>query len=444
MRDLVLFALMLVACGYTLARPWIGVLMLAVVSFLSPQMFTYGFMRTSPIYFVAFGVAFAAFLFARERRAIPSDWRVVTFYLLWTWYLVTTLDSVMPQYAWIKLEEVSKIYLPLIFTLILITNRERLLALIATIAVSIGLVAVKGGMFAISKGFSHRVWGPDGTMYGGNNEFAIATLMVIPLLLLWQRETTSARIRLALMGAVPLCFASALCSWSRGALLAMTALVALLILHSQRKWLAAPLIGIGAVLAAGVLPAEWFGRMHTLETYDEDASAMGRITTWTDGINYAFANPITGAGFDGWLMVSRRDWHSTYVEALAEHGFVGAALWGSLLFGSILSLTRLAAVGRRNPTVAWVTHWAYMLRASLVAYAVGGIFLGITYWDLFYQLVFCTVLMRAIVQEELAAAGATTTPSFRLRAPPPGRSVPPRHRPLPAHRAGPAQAAPIR
>ncbi|HAZ61844.1 MAG TPA: hypothetical protein DCY89_09760, partial [Gammaproteobacteria bacterium] len=122
----------------------------------------------------------------------------------------------------------------------------------------------------------------------------------------------------------------------------------------------------------------------------------------------------------------------------------GAALWGSLLFGSILSLTRLAAVGRRNPTVAWVTHWAYMLRASLVAYAVGGIFLGITYWDLFYQLVFCTVLMRAIVQEELAAAGATTTPSFRLRAPPPGRSVPPRHRPLPAHRAGPAQAAPIR
>lgn len=439
MRDLALFGLLLVALGYTLARPWLGVLMLAVISFMSPQVFTYGFMRTAPIYFVAFGVAAVAFLFARERRPLPADWRVPVFYLLWFWYLVTTLHSEVPQYAWIKLIEVSKIYLPLIFTLVLITNRERLLALLITIACSIGLVAFKGGLFAVAKGFSHRVWGPDGTMYGGNNEFAIATLMVIPLLLLWQRETTSPRVRLALMGVIPLCFASALCSWSRGALLAMTALVTLLILHSQRKWLAAPLIAVGAVLAVGVLPEEWFGRMQTLETYDEDASAMGRIDTWVDGINYALANPITGAGFDGWLVVSRRDWHSTYVEAVAEHGFVGAGLWAALLFGSILSLTRLAALGRQNPAVAWVTHWAYMLRASLVAYAVGGLFLGITYWDLFYQLVFCAVLMRAIAHEELAAAG-TAKPGLERPAARPNRlrPLPPGHHPAPAHRAGSA------
>jgi len=437
MRDLALLTLLLAALGYTLARPWLGVLMLAVISFMSPQMFTYGFMRTAPIYFVAFGVAAVAFLFARERRSLPADWRVLVFYLLWLWYLVTTLHSEVPQYAWIKLTEVSKIYLPLIFTLILITNRERLFALLITIACSVGLIAFKGGLFAVAKGFSHRVWGPDGTMYGGNNEFAIATLMVIPLLLLWQRETTSPRVRLALMGVVPLCFASALCSWSRGALLAMTALVALLLLHSQRKWMAVPLIAVGGVLAIGVLPEEWFGRMQTLETYDEDASAMGRIDTWVDGINYALANPITGAGFDGWLVVSRRDWHSTYVEAVAEHGFVGAALWAALLFGSILSLTRLAALGRRNPAVAWVTHWAYMLRASLVVYAVGGLFLGITYWDLFYQLVFCAVLMKAIAHEELAASGTVTTGLGRT-APPPrqARTLRPGQQPVPAHRVG--------
>jgi putative inorganic carbon (hco3(-)) transporter len=402
MRDIFLAFALMGALGYTLARPWIGVLLLAVMSFMSPQVFTYGFMRTAPIYMVSFAVAMLAFTYAKEKRAIPKDWRVVVFYLLWAWFVVTTLDSVVPQYAWIRLVEVSKIYLPLLLTLVLITTRERLLALLVTIACAIGLVATKGGLFAVAKGFSHRVWGPDNTMYGGNNEFAIATLMVIPLLLLWQRETSSPRIRLVLMGVIPLCFASALCSWSRGALLAMTALVGLLLLHSKRKWLAAPLIGVGAVLAIGVLPEEWFGRMQTLETYDEDESAMGRINTWVDGINYAFANPITGAGFDGWLVVSRRDWHSTYVEALAEHGFVGLALWGSLLLGSIVSLTRLAAFGRANPPVAWVVHYAYMLRASLVAYAVGGLFLGITYWDLFYQLVFCGVLMRTIAHEELA------------------------------------------
>jgi probable O-glycosylation ligase (exosortase A-associated) len=435
MRDLALLTLLLVACGYTLARPWIGVLMLAVISFMSPQMYTYGFMRTSPIYFVAFCVAAMAFLFARERRALPADWRVPAFYLLWAWYLVTTLHAVVPDYAWIKLVEVSKIYLPLLFTLVLITNRERLLALLVTIGVSIGLIATKGGLFAVAKGFSHRVWGPDGTMYGGNNEFAIATLMAIPLLLLWQRETTSRWVRIALMGAVPLCFASALCSWSRGALLTMGALVTILLLHSQRKWLAAPLVGLGAVLAMGALPEEWFGRMQTLETYDEDASAMGRIDTWVDGINYALANPVTGAGFDGWLMVSRRDWHSTYVEVVAEHGFVGAGLWAGLLFGSILSLTHLAALGRRNPAIAWVTHWAYMLRASLVCYGVGGIFLGISYWDLFYQLVFCAALMRTIALEELAAASPVAS-GIRQIPPPARRPVTPPRQPAPAHRVG--------
>jgi putative inorganic carbon (hco3(-)) transporter len=419
MRDLVLAAMFMGALGWVLARPWTGVLLLAFLSFMSPQAYTYGFMRAAPIYLVAFAVVSIAFLGASEKRKLPADWRIGAFYLLWFYFFVTTLDSVVPEFAWIKLIEVSKIYLPLLFTLVLITTRERLLNLLIVIACAIGLIALKGGIFAVAKGFSHRVWGPDGTMYGGNNEFAIATLMIIPLLFLWQAETTRREIRLGLMVMIPFCFASSLCSWSRGALLATTALAALLILHSRRKWLAIPMVMIGVVLMAGVLPEEWYGRMDTLKTYDEDESAMGRINTWIDGINYAFSHPVTGAGFDGWMVVSRRDWHSSYVEALAEHGFVGFGLWLSLVFGSILSLTRLGMLGQSRPELDWLPRYAYMLRASLVAYAVGALFLGITYWDLLYQLIFCSVMLRSFALESLAnpppAAGALAAAGIKPR-----------------------------
>jgi len=90
------------------------------------------------------------------------------------------------------------------------------------------------------------------------------------------------------------------------------------------------------------------------------------------------------------------------VEALAEHGFVGLGLWLALLYGTLLSLTRLPRLTRNLPGMEWVANYSYMLRASLVAYAVGSLFLGITYWDLMYHLVFISVLVKKLALEDLA------------------------------------------
>jgi probable O-glycosylation ligase (exosortase A-associated) len=244
--------------------------------------------------------------------------------------------------------------------------------------------------------------GPEGTHFGQNNEFAVATLMTIPLVILWRRETQNPTVRLALTGAIPLMFASAISSQSRGAAVTLVALVPLLLWHSKRKYLAVPVLVVGLVAAAAVLPQQWFERMDTIETYQEDQSAMGRIRAWTDGIAYALKNPITGGGFDSWAWITEREWHSAYVEALAEHGFVGFFLWFSLLYGTMWSLTRLPRLTRHIPEMKWVSNYSYMLRASLVAYAVGSLFLGITYWDLMYHLVFIAVLVRKFALEELA------------------------------------------
>jgi putative inorganic carbon (hco3(-)) transporter len=403
MRDIAVLMLLLGAVAMALRAPWYGVLALAVFGYLNPHRYAWGFSTELPVYqvlFIAVGVSFL--IQNKDRQPIPSDWRVPAFYALWAYFVVTTLDAINPAAATPMLVKVSKIYLPLIFTLLLINTREKLFYLIITIAASIGLIAVKGGIFAFATGFAYRVQGPDGTHFAGNNEFAVATLMAIPLVILWRRETTNHTLRLALTGVIPLMFASAISSQSRGALVTMVALVPLLLWHSKRKYLAVPVLALGLVAAAAVLPETWFGRMQTIETYQDDASAMGRIQAWRDGIAYALANPLTGGGFDSWAWITEREWHSAYVEALAEHGFVGLLLWLSLLYGTIWSLTRLPRLTRHIPEMKWVSNYSYMLRASLVAYAAGSLFLGITYWDLLYHLIFIAVLVKKFALEELA------------------------------------------
>ena len=405
MRDIAVLAFLVGCMGITLWRPWLGVLCLAVFSYLNPHTYAWGFITSFPVYLVMFIAAFIAMLTSSDRQAIPRDWRIYAFYALWFYFLLTTLNAMVPSAAWPKLIEVSKIYLPLILTLLLINTREKLYYLIITITVSFGLVAVKGGIWAIITGFSNRVYGPPGTQFYENNAFAIAVLMTIPLLILWRRETRSQWVNYGLMAAIPLCFAAALSSWSRGALLAMAVLAAVLIWDSKRKYLVVPLMIIGVYLALGQLPEEWFGRMNTIETYEEDTSAMSRIETWKDGFQYALGHPLLGAGFDGWRAVTHRDWHSAYIEIMAEHGFIAFAMWLSLLYGTIISLTRLNIITRRFPEMAWVKNYTTMLRASLIAYAAGTVFLGLSYWDILYHLVFISILVKKFAEEEMAERG---------------------------------------
>ncbi len=407
MRDILVLILLAGGIGLTLYRPWLGVLVLAFFGYANPHRYAWGVSATLPVYQILLLVAFFALLITKDRQALPKDWRIPIFYLLWAWFLITTIASPLDSIAWQKLWDVSKLYIPLILTLYLINTPRKLLWLLVTIGFSFGLLAAKGGIFAITNGFNYRVWGPDGTMYGGNNEFAIATLVSIPLLALTYRQLKTSDIRwgkyLAFLASacIPLAVSSALSSWSRGALVSMGVLFILVWWNSRHKILLLILVGAVVANATAFLPSEWFSRMETINTYQEDASAMGRIEAWRDGINFVLQHPILGAGLDGWRYVTARDWHSSYVEILSEHGFPGAILWMLLTFGTLLSLTRMILKIRKIPELSLHLDMAIMIRASILAYMAGSLTLGITYWDLIYQLVFCAILLKQFVNQTL-------------------------------------------
>lgn len=402
MRDYVVL-IFLAGCIYAaLKKPWLGVLSLAVFSYLNPHAYAWGFVRSLPVYYVLFlVVAFRTFT-AKDKDSIPKDWRITVFILLWIYFAITSTQAYFPDIAWQRFWFITKIYLPFFFTLVLINTRFKLYCLVVTIAASIGIVAVKGGLFAILHGFSARVYGPPDTQFAENNAFAVAMLICIPLLLIWQRETRNSLFKKGILLAIPIIYAASLCSWSRGALITMTVLTLMLILNSKHKFLAIPLVLVGAFFVKDYLPQEWFGRMHTLETYQQDSSAMSRIQAWTDGWNHTLEHPFVGAGFDGWREVTQRDWHSSYVEMFSEHGFIAFGLWLSLIVGTLISMTTLPKKTFQVEGMEWVANYCFMLRASLICYMVGTAFLGLSYWDLLYHLIFIAVLVKKIALEELA------------------------------------------
>src|SRR5690606_24779244 len=136
--------------------------------------------------------------------------------------------------------------------------------------------------------------------------------------------------------AILLCVASALGSHSRGGLVALVGMSAVFWVRSRHK------LALGAVMLVAVLaflpmmPEEWWDRMRTIQTYDEDDSAMGRINAWNVAWQTA-ANYFFGGGmsyqyqflFDtyGTFETEVRAAHSIYFQMLGNHGFVGLALY---------------------------------------------------------------------------------------------------------------------
>ena len=190
---------------------------LAFVGFLQPHTYAGDLARQFPVYKVLFAATVIGTVFTRDRQLPPRDWRVLVLAALWLLFFLTTAFSWLPVLAWPRFVEVSAVLASTFLVLVLINAREKLLVLIAAIALAFGLVSLKGGFWAVIHGFAERVYGPPGSQYGDNNHFAVAAVMTVPLLLLWFRQSAAPWLKAALALTLVLSVFAALSSWSRGA-----------------------------------------------------------------------------------------------------------------------------------------------------------------------------------------------------------------------------------
>ena len=168
------------------------------------------------------------------------------------------------------------------------------------------------------------------------------------------------------------------------------------------------------------MPEHWHDRMETITTYEQDASAVGRLNGWRYAINLA-SDRVTGGGFVSWSQYTfdkyapppadvnpgmlkaykPKSTHSIYFGVLADHGWIGLAFFlaiGILTWRLGSSIIRAC---KAHDDLRWADDLAKMVQVSLVAYASGGAFLSMAYFDLPWHMVSVMVILNLLVQQHL-------------------------------------------
>ncbi len=403
MRSILVTLLVFGSLPYILSRPHIGIYVWSWLSYMNPHRLTWGFAYNMPFAQIVAIVTMISILLSKEKKHLPINPLVVIWIVFLLWMGITTWAAVYDQLAWAQYIKVMKIQLVTFLTMLLVNDREKITGLVWVIVGSIGFFGFKGGIFTIMTAGSFRVWGPPGSFIEDNNELALAQLMIIPLMYFLYQQSRNTWIRRFLVVASMLCLVAVIGSYSRGALLATIAMLLFLFRNSKKKMVVAVMGMLLLPLIILFMPRQWTDRMHTIETYKEDSSAMGRVNAWKFAINVA-DDRLTGGGLNVWTPEAYETWgpdnakalvaHSIYFSILGEHGWIGLALFLIVYWLAWRYATMVIRRSRKREEDQWIAQLASMIQVSLVAYFVGGAFLSLSYFDLPWHLVSIIVVLR--------------------------------------------------
>lgn len=402
MRDLALLVIIGWCFLQAFRRPWIGIMCWTWLSVMNPHQLSWN-LSTMP-FAAAIGGATLIGLFATsDRRDYSLNRENGTLLIFMVWMTLTLPFSMIFDPSYELWSRVMKIDLMVLVSLVLLHSKRHLILFVWVNVISIGFYGVKGGLFTVLTGGSYKVWGPENTYIEGNNEVALAIVMVIPLMRFLQMQMQAKWAKTTMAVCMVLMAASALGSHSRGALLAIGSMAFVMWWRGKNKMVAAIGMVVIAVALLSVMPAEWWDRMNTIKTYDKDESAMGRINAWWMAWNLAKSN-FFGGGFFIWtyqiFAVYAPDpndvhaAHSIYFMVLGEQGIIGLILFLTLFCFAWGSANHLRQEGRRQPETQWLADLGGMLQVGFVGYAVGGAFLSLSYWDLPYNMMIMAVVGR--------------------------------------------------
>jgi putative inorganic carbon (HCO3(-)) transporter len=435
MRDIAISLVLFGSLPFILFRPWIGVLVFAWLSLMTPHRFAFGFAYDFPFAAIVAAATLLGLVFTKDEVRFEPNAVILFLILLPAWTCVTYLFAFEPGPATDRLIEVLKVFLFVLVSAMVLRTRKHVEWMLWVIVVSVGFFGAKGGAFTLLTGGGHRVYGPPGDSFlSDNNAISVALIMVIPLMHYLRGESGSKWIRRGLLAAMVLSGIAVLGTYSRGGLIAVSAMLIFLWFKSRQKIMFALLVIPLVPLAITAMPEHWFDRMNTISTYEEDDSAMGRINAWKTAINIANDRPLVGGGFELYSQATFARYapdpqdvhaaHSVYFQMLGEHGYVGLLIFLSLGLAAWITARRTIALSRASPEHAWAGNLARAFQVSLVGYAVGGAFVNIGYWDLmYYEIVLVVVACRLASGHALPVTDLAVDSGVRSVRPPPAGSA---------------------
>lgn len=425
MRDIAITLIVLTGCLYTLKRPYVGILLWSWLSYMNPHRLAYGFAYNMPYALITAIILISSAFLSKETRKLPINGLTITWVIFVLFMGITTLSAYFPELALIDYIRTIKIQFISLLTIMLINDIKQIRQLIWVIVLSIGYYSVKGGIFTIGSGGAYRIWGPESSFIEDNNCLAVAVLMILPLMIYLFQTAQNNLIKRGLIIAIILSFFTVLGSQSRGALVSIATVGGFYWLKSERKIISGVIILIISVILLSFMPESWYKRMNTIQTYEEDTSAMGRINAWEYAYNAA-NHRLLGMGFNSWTGETFALYapnpndphaaHSIYFSVLGDHGWIGLLLFLMIFIMAWNILNKNIKKTNDSESLKEINSLSKMIKVSFIAYFSGGAFLSLSYFDLPWHLVSIVLIIQRILSEELEKREQKTGQSSKARS----------------------------
>jgi probable O-glycosylation ligase (exosortase A-associated) len=417
MRDILFSLLVLGILPTCYRRPFIGLLTFSWLAYMRGQDLTWGFARNQRWSMLVGAVTVLGYGVTRPERWFRRDPRCFLLIGMMIWIAIGVALSergVWTPYQIQKWIEFNKVVCVALFTTAIVTRPEQLRVLVWLIALSLGFYGFKGGLSGLLGGMHTEVLRGPGGMLSDNNDFGLALVMSIPMLLHIGLSEANKILRRGIMVVIPFTILTIVLTHSRGAFLALAGVFFVLIWRSRNR-LAGFAVGALALVAVAIAaPASYYERIAMIADYEQDGSAMGRLAAWKTAINMGKAHPVMGVGLtmfrvnyteykSGEAHEGVRVAHNSYLQMWAEGGLPTLGMYLLMILLCIWSLWRVRGMAKRYYFTSWIINYATMFEATLVGFIIGSTFLNRSHFDLLYHLVAMVVVFEALAREEMAS-----------------------------------------
>jgi probable O-glycosylation ligase (exosortase A-associated) len=423
------------------AAPFVFSLGYVWVDTFRPQEIATLVLPSIPVSMVMGALAIGSYIVADRRSPAPVSTHTVLILLFAAWVTVTTLFfAVSPPVAWEKYDWAIKTLLFSAFIPLVFRTRVQIEAFLQVYLFALAIHIMPFGIKTLVNGGGY---GSALGIVAGNSGFsegstlAAVALMLVPFCLYFIRHSVlMPQVRLTQMiyyGMLVLLVACAFGTFARTTLVGVLVLGIALWIRSRRKIVGAA-VGVLMVMGMGIVASDaWEERISTVQEYQSESSALGRILVWKWTLGFVASNPA-GGGFNSYVasvitfpgesgqedvVVHGKAFHSIYFEVLGEHGWPGIILFGGLIATSLLSLQRVARRAAKVPGMEHCRDLAYAMQTSLLCLLACGAFIGIAFQPMLYYLFALSACLSNYLRRTLAAAATLPAEDAPLGQPVP-------------------------
>ena len=333
----------------------------------------------------------------------------------------------------------------LVFALLVntVTTRRRLELFVGVVVAGTSYIAIRtvaDYMRGINLIEGMRASGAVGGLFGNPNDMAMNMIAFLPLAIIVALRRGRPMMRLVALIGIPFIAASIIFSKSRGGLVGLVAMLAVLLFQLRRLRPGIGVLVMAAALASiPFLPHSFTERMSSIFNPEEDptGSREARKRLLRDGYQAFIDNPVFGLGAgqfqtynpEGRKEEAWRETHNAVLQVAAELGVVGLAIFLIVIGSGFSAVIRTGATLRRArghrraraPDPARddrevMEMYAAAMAASLTGWFVAAMFASVAYYWTFYIVLGLATSVRDVVRQETPEAGAARPGAWRAAA----------------------------